>query len=92
MQNINVKKIAQIVYSSSNVVDADVNEVVTDSRKAGKNSLFIALKGQNFDGHDFVQEVLYKGCPLTVVEKLNPNASAVRQMDRGYSQIGCYFF
>ena len=95
MQNINAKKIAQIVYSSSNVVDADVNEVVTDSRKAGKNSLFIALKGQNFDGHDFVQEVLEKGCPLTVVEKLNPNASAVRQIVvadsvEAYGKIGAY--
>ena len=51
MEHINSKKIAEIVYSTSSVVDADISEVVTDSRKAGKDSLFVAIKGEKFDGH-----------------------------------------
>lgn len=27
-----------------------------------KGKLYIAIKGQNFDGHDYVQEALHKGC------------------------------
>ena len=39
-----------------------------DSRSLKKNDLFIALKGENFDGHDFVETAL-KTCKAVLVEK-----------------------
>jgi len=39
-----------------------ITEISTDSRNIKENSLFIALKGDNFDGHDYVNEVLKKNC------------------------------
>ena len=95
MEHINSKKIAEIVYSTSSVVDADISEVVTDSRKAGKDSLFVAIKGEKFDGHDFVEEVISRGCPLVLVEHLNPAVPAVRQIVtadtvEAYGRIGAY--
>jgi murE/murF fusion protein len=40
----------------------------TDSRVVCKEDLFIALKGKNFDGHNFVQKAKEKGATAAVVE------------------------
>ena len=50
----------QIVAAQNEVTDAEFTNVVTDSRKAGHGDLFIALKGEKFDGHEFVKEVIAK--------------------------------
>ncbi|MGV3771701.1 MAG: UDP-N-acetylmuramoyl-tripeptide--D-alanyl-D-alanine ligase [Verrucomicrobiales bacterium] len=41
----------------------------TDSRKARKGELFLALKGERFDAHDFVPEVLNQGALAALVEE-----------------------
>jgi len=43
------------------VETAMVRRVVTDSRQATEGDLFVALKGERFDGHDFLAEVAAKG-------------------------------
>ena len=48
--------------------EAPVTDVCTDSRKAGPGSLFVALKGENFDGHDFVSRALEQGAVCAVVQ------------------------
>ena len=40
--------------------DTMVKNVCTDSRKIKPGDLFFAIKGENFDGHDFVKEVAAK--------------------------------
>jgi len=40
-----------------------------DSRTALKNDLFIAIKGKNYDGHDFLPEVVKKGVKSVVIKK-----------------------
>ncbi len=44
--------------------------VSIDSRTVGKGDLFIAIKGENFDGHDFVADALQKGAAAAVVSKI----------------------
>lgn len=44
-------------------------DVVIDSRKAGKDSLFIALKGARADGHTFIPQVMEKGALCAVSEQ-----------------------
>ena len=39
-----------------------------DSRTILKNELFIAIKGTNFDGHDFLNEVIKKGVKAVVIK------------------------
>ncbi|MBF25065.1 MAG: UDP-N-acetylmuramoyl-tripeptide--D-alanyl-D-alanine ligase [Flavobacteriales bacterium] len=34
-----------------------------------KDSIFFAIKGQNFDGNDFIQEAINKGASYTIVDK-----------------------
>lgn len=43
--------------------------VCTDSRSLKKNDLFIAIKGDRFDGHDFIAEVIKKGAGGIIVSK-----------------------
>ncbi len=45
-------------------------DVSIDSRTIKEGDLFIALKGENFDGHDFVGEVAKKGAAAAVVSRV----------------------
>jgi UDP-N-acetylmuramoyl-tripeptide--D-alanyl-D-alanine ligase len=47
--------------------------VSTDSRKVQAGSLFVALRGEHFDAHDFLDQVAAAGAAAVVVEKLPPN-------------------
>ena len=42
-------------------VSGEVRRVVTDSRQAKEGDLFVALKGERFDGHDFLAQVSAQG-------------------------------
>ncbi|MBK7865813.1 MAG: UDP-N-acetylmuramoyl-tripeptide--D-alanyl-D-alanine ligase [Ignavibacteriales bacterium] len=56
----------KIVNSDENAI---FNSVVIDSRKVVPGSLFIAVKGDRFDGHDFIPEALARGASGIVVKK-----------------------
>ena len=44
-------------------------EVVTDSGKVNKGSIFIALKGERFDGHRFVNDAVSRGASCVIVHR-----------------------
>jgi UDP-N-acetylmuramoyl-L-alanyl-D-glutamate--2,6-diaminopimelate ligase len=46
----------------------DVADIVYDSRKVQKNSVFVAIKGYKTDGHKFLQDAINKGAVAVVVE------------------------
>lgn len=47
-----------------------IYNVSIDSRKIKKNTLFIAIKGDRFDGHDFIDDALKNGaCAVIINEK-----------------------
>lgn len=52
--------------------------ICTDSRNVTPGTLFLALKGDNFDGHDFVVETLKKGASAAIVSKTINNLSEVQ--------------
>jgi UDP-N-acetylmuramoyl-tripeptide--D-alanyl-D-alanine ligase len=61
-------------------------EVVTDSTKVKKGSLFVALKGERLDGHRFVAGALERGAACAVVHQnlgagTRPSATVVRVAD-----------
>jgi len=47
---------------------ASVRRVVTDSRAVQPGDLFVALKGDRFDGHDFIAAVLAQGASGCLVQ------------------------
>jgi UDP-N-acetylmuramoyl-tripeptide--D-alanyl-D-alanine ligase len=46
--------------------------VTTDSRSLAPGSLFVALRGENFDGHDFLPQLAGKGGVAVIAEQLPP--------------------
>lgn len=53
--------------------DEFIYSVSTDSRlSASSNTLFIAIKGERFDGHEFIQEMEEKGVKHFIVHKNYP--------------------
>ncbi|MFV0275187.1 MAG: UDP-N-acetylmuramoyl-tripeptide--D-alanyl-D-alanine ligase [Bacilli bacterium] len=49
--------------------DEIITNITTDSRKIKENTLFIPLKGENFDGHDFISSTYKNGCLCVLSEK-----------------------
>jgi len=50
--------------------DASFEGVSTDSRKVGAGALFVALVGETFDAHDFLDQVAGQGVAAVVVSRL----------------------
>ena len=49
---------------------ADVaTRIITDSREAKAGDVFVALVGEQFDGHDYVADVLAKGVAAVIVSR-----------------------
>ena len=46
----------------------EVKNIAFDSRKVDKDSLFVAVKGSQVDGHQYVDQVIEKGVKVIVVE------------------------
>ncbi|RDY24945.1 UDP-N-acetylmuramoyl-tripeptide--D-alanyl-D-alanine ligase [Romboutsia maritimum] len=64
MENLTLKEL--VVATNGRLMmgkeGAFVNDVVIDSRKAKENSLFVAIVGENLDGHDFIEAAYKNGC------------------------------
>src|SRR3981081_295749 len=54
--------------------DRAVESIAYDSRRVQRNGLFVALRGEKSDGHDFVDQAIEKGASVIVAEK-NPAAA-----------------
>ena len=54
--------------------------VTTDSRKCGPGLMFFALKGERFDGNEFVRGALEQGCPYAVMDNASLYDAADKRM------------
>jgi UDP-N-acetylmuramoyl-tripeptide--D-alanyl-D-alanine ligase len=57
----------------------DITKVSTDTRSIKKGSLFVALGGESFDGHNFIAEAVKKGASAIVVSKKKLPSVKVRK-------------
>lgn len=71
MEKLSLKEIARYIKGELLNLDDDIfiSGISTDSRKIKDGDLFVALKGKNFDGNDYVKECLKKGAAAAVVTK-----------------------
>ncbi|ARU65415.1 UDP-N-acetylmuramoyl-tripeptide--D-alanyl-D-alanine ligase [Histophilus somni] len=70
MIKLSTKELADIF--SARLIGAEdicVEKVSTDTRKPCLRSLFFALKGENFDAHDYLTQAVEQGCSAVVVER-----------------------
>src|SRR5262245_41713681 len=70
MNPLTVSQIAQFAGASLSSGDGTIviNKVSTDSRRIKPGELFVALRGENFDGHDFVEAVAQAGATGALVD------------------------
>src|SRR5512133_1313955 len=61
------------VVSVTGAKNKDISGVEFDSRKVGKGSLFVAVKGYKSDGHDFIDSAVASGAAAIICEKLPEN-------------------
>jgi UDP-N-acetylmuramoyl-L-alanyl-D-glutamate--2,6-diaminopimelate ligase len=61
--------------------DLEISGIVYDSRQATSGSLFVAVKGENFDGHDFAATAVRNGAVAIIAEQeltgISPETTAV---------------
>jgi UDP-N-acetylmuramoyl-tripeptide--D-alanyl-D-alanine ligase len=51
-------------------VPSGVDDISVNSTSVKKGDLFVAMKGERNDAHDFVREAFTRGCSLAIVEKI----------------------
>ncbi|MEE7583004.1 MAG: UDP-N-acetylmuramoyl-tripeptide--D-alanyl-D-alanine ligase [Oscillospiraceae bacterium] len=68
MEILSLSEIANAVGSTVKV-DGQINEISTDTRTIPEGCLFVAIKGENFDGHDYIETAFQKGAKAVVSEK-----------------------
>jgi UDP-N-acetylmuramoyl-tripeptide--D-alanyl-D-alanine ligase len=61
--------------------EQDIGGISIDSRTIGSGELFVAIRGDRFDGHDFVEAAMSRGALGAVVE--SGQAAAVRAAAQG---------
>ncbi len=68
MKILKLSEIAEFLNAKTNG-EADITSVVIDTRKVEKGSLFICIKGERFDAHDFAKDAEKAGVSAVVAEK-----------------------
>ncbi|OGV34721.1 MAG: hypothetical protein A2020_00285 [Lentisphaerae bacterium GWF2_45_14] len=69
---------AQLLNAPKNGLDGHISSVVTDTREDCADSLFIAIKGENFDGHAFCSAAIEKGAAALCVNSADALSSQVK--------------
>lgn len=69
-----LSQIAEITLATcANLVDADLETlvagIVTDTRSLKPGEVFVALRGEKFDGHEYVGTAIEQGAVATIVDK-----------------------
>jgi UDP-N-acetylmuramoyl-tripeptide--D-alanyl-D-alanine ligase len=70
MLNLRLADIARWTGGSLHGADASIETVSTDTRTLGASALFVALKGEHHDAHDFVASAHERGASAALVERI----------------------
>ncbi len=68
--------------------DSAFDCVGTDSRAVRPGQLFVALKGERFDGHDYAEQALAQGAAGVVLEKNTANLAPAIVVEDSYLALG----
>lgn len=68
--------------------EIEIDKISINSREINKNTLFIAQKGENFDGHNFIDEAIINGAVALIVEIPKPDYS-IPQIVVKNTRIAC---
>ena len=69
LQDVLYKVALESVYGE---LQLQIESLAFDSRRVGPNSLFVAIKGEQSDGHEYIEAAIKAGAIAIVCEKLPP--------------------
>jgi UDP-N-acetylmuramoyl-tripeptide--D-alanyl-D-alanine ligase len=69
MIQMHLSEAAEALHMGLSGDDVQFNGCSTDTRTLCKGALFIALRGENFDGHDYVEQAFQRGVTAAMVER-----------------------
>ena len=74
MDKMTLFQVAEAVGAAKPAADAEITSVCIDSRAIQPGCLFVAIKGENFDGHTFVRSALENGAAAALCSDEIPDA------------------
>ncbi len=92
MEKILLSDIASAVGGIINI-EADITEICTDTRQLSDGCLFLAIRGDRFDGHDFVAYAFEKGAVVAITEKQIENypCIVVKNTRKAFLDVAKYY-
>ncbi|PKL49820.1 MAG: hypothetical protein CVV39_02440 [Planctomycetes bacterium HGW-Planctomycetes-1] len=91
MKPLKIKKLAEIIKAQTSEISNfkfQISDVSIDSRKISPGCVFFAIKGENHDGHDFVEQALKSGAACAVVQKKIETDKPVLLVDDTIKALG----
>lgn len=67
--DMKIKDILMNEFEITGDIEKSISGITYDSRKVKSGDVFVAIKGDNFDGHDFIEDAVKKGAVAVVYEK-----------------------
>lgn len=64
-----IKDILMKDFDVKGDIEKDISGIAYDSRKVKKGEIFVAVRGGNFDGHDFIEDAIKRGAVAVVYEE-----------------------
>ena len=64
-------------------VEVEINNIQTDSRKVAQGDLFVAIKGFEVDGHQYIKDAIVKGASAILI-----NDESIVNVAKALSEIG----
>ena len=55
-------------FKSKGDMQLDIKKVASNSKKVVPNSLFVAIKGYDFDGHEYIEEAVKNGAVAVMLD------------------------
>jgi UDP-N-acetylmuramoyl-tripeptide--D-alanyl-D-alanine ligase len=100
MNRLSIFQIAE--FAEAPVLSGDGNALIerisTDSRTIKRGELFVALRGENFDGHNFVESVVKTGAAGAIVDlnwkgEIPANFAVIRVEDtlQAYQNLAAHY-
>src|ERR1041384_2752554 len=92
-------KILAAAISSRQIIgplDRVVEGIAYDSRRVQRNFLFVAMRGEKSDGHQFIEQAIEKGASVIVTEQEVQQARVtclvVENTRRALADLGAAFY
>lgn len=93
MRPMSLAELAAPLQAQLHGADREFRGVTTDSRALRQGDLFVALRGENFDGHDFLVQAAAAGAVAALVSEIADlplSQLQVADTQQGLGRLGAY--